>query len=278
MNINEIIATKGETRIFIFFLSALASILAIVASNILFPSEASIISVFLLSFTLLGMVNKLFDTNRREIWEKITTPYQANKKLGISLLVIFIGIMLGYTLFSLTIDMEQMRELFARQLGGYQHIAFIFTLSDIDFGAFGELVRHNLTVLLVVLLFALFYRAGGILLIIAWNASAWGVIFSYIAKIAMAFVGVGRGLVTLLIIYTTVLLHLVTESAAYILCAMAGYFLSKACIKYFNDTKKLLRVTRAAVLIFLIAIILIIVSALIESELTPKIVAWFSEI
>ncbi len=263
---------------YLFLFSIAASILGIAASLILFPQEASIISVFLASFTLLALVNKLFDINRQEIWGNITTPFQANKKLGLSLLIIFIGIMLGYGLYTLILDPEKIRSLFARQLGSYKDVGCIFSLSDIDFGTFGQLLKHNLTVLLVVLLFSLFYRSGGILLIIAWNASAWGVIFSYIARGAMQFVGVKRGLITLLISYASVFLHLVTESAGYILCAMTGFFLSKACVKYFNDTAKLLRVTRAALLIFILSILLIILSALIESQLTPKIIGWLNKI
>lgn len=259
----------------IFLLSISASILGIATSYVLFPQESSIISVFLTSFALLAVVNKLFDINRQEIWGNITTPYQANKKLGISLLTIFIGIMLGYGAVTLFIRPETTMALLGRQLGSYRDISPEFSIANIDFGSFPQLLKHNFSVLLIVLFFALLYRGGGILLIITWNASVWGVVFSYIAKNIIQFSGIKKGLVTLLFTYFSVFLHLITESAGYILVAMTGFFISKACVKYFNDTEKLFRVTKAAFLIFFIAVAMIVTSALIESCLTPQIVKLF---
>lgn len=261
-------------RIYIFFVSALASITGITASYILFQEEASIISVFLTAFALLGIVNKLFDTNRKEIWEKICTPYHANKKLCISLLDIFLGIILGYGCVTLLIKPEAALNLLDRQLGVYSGIRPGFNLIDIDFGTFPELIKHNFSVLLVVFLFAIMYRTGGILLVIAWNASTWGTVFSYIARNSIQYTGIIKGLKTLLVTYLSVFLHLVTESGGYILAAMAGFFISKACIKYFKDTEKLLRVIKAAFLIFLLSVISLTASALIECHITPKIIRY----
>lgn len=261
-------------RIYIFFVSALASITGITASYVLFQEEASIISVFLTAFALLGIVNRLFDTNRKEIWEKICTPYQANKKLCISLLDIFLGIMFGYGCVALLIKPETALNLLDRQLGVYSGIRAGFNLTDIDFGTFSELIKHNFSVLLVVFLFAIMYRTGGILLVIAWNASTWGTVFSYIARNSIQYSGIIKGLKTLLATYLSVFLHLVTESGGYILAAMAGFFISKASIKYFKDTEKLLKVIKAAVLIFLLAIISLTASAFIECNITPKIIRY----
>lgn len=262
-------------RMYIFIISAVASIAGITASHVLFPQEASIISVFLTAFTLVSVVNKLFDINRQEIWEKIKTPSRANEKLGISLLVIFLGVMFGYGCVTLSLKPDITVVLLDKQLGVYGGIRSGFTLADIDFGIFSDLIKHNLSVLLVVLLFATLYRTGGLLLIIVWNASTWGAVFSYIARNTIQSSGFMKGITTLLITYLCIFLHLVTESAAYILCAMTGFFVSKACIKYFNDTEKLARVIKTAFLILLFALLLIIISALVESNLTPRIVSYF---
>jgi len=259
-------------RMYIFFISALASIIGIAASYILFQEEASIISVFLTSFALLGIVNRLFDTNRKEIWEKICTPYQANKKLCISLMDIFLGILSGYGIVTLLIRPETAVNLLDRQLGIYGGIRQGFNLTDIDFGTFQDLLKHNFSVLLVVFLFAIMYRTGGILLVIAWNASTWGAVFSYIARNSIQYAGIIKGLKTLLVTYISVFLHLVTESGGYILAAMAGFFISKACVKYFKDTERLIRVIKAAILIFILAVISLAASAFIECNITPKII------
>lgn len=273
MSLNFTVSRQKHFNSLIFLLSISASILGIAASYVLFPQQASIISVFLTAFALLRVVNKLFDINRQEIWGNITTPYQANKKLGISLLVIFIGIMLGYGIVTLFLKPETTVILLDKQLGTYRNIGPEFSLVNINFGTFPQLLKHNFSVLLIVLFFALLYRTGGILLIIVWNASVWGVTFSYIVKNIIQISGIKKGLFTLLFTYFSVFLHLITESSAYILCAMTGFFMSKACIKYFKEPDKLLRVTKASLLIFIIAVIMIIVSAGIESQLTPKIVS-----
>lgn len=275
MKLSFIPSREKHSNILIFLLSILASILGIITSYILFPQETSIISVFLTSIALFTIVNKLFDINRQEIWENITTPYQANKRLGISLLVIFIGIMIGYGAVTLFLRPETTIALLDKQLGSYRDISPEFSLLYIDFGTFAQLLKHNFSVLLIVLFFALLYRTGGILLIITWNASVWGVTFSYIAKNIIQFSGIKKGLVTLLFTYFSVFLHLITESSGYILVAMTGLFISKACVKYFNEPEKLIRVTKASFLIFFLAVVMIIISALIESNLTPQIVKLF---
>jgi uncharacterized membrane protein SpoIIM required for sporulation len=123
--------------------------------------------------------------------------------------------------------------------------------------------------LLVVMLFSLFYRRGGLLLIICWNASVWGVVFSYLAFCLTTGPNLVKALHTLLTIYLSVFIHLILESLAYILAGMSGLFLSKASIKYFSDQVKLNRVVRAVIILLVLSLLLIALSALIESSVSP---------
>jgi len=260
----------------LFAASLGAAIVGVATSHVLFPTEAGVISVFLTSFSLLHIVNNLFELNRREIWEEIASPYKANRMLGLALLAVFLGILSGYGLFAAVLNPDAARALLSEQLGDFQDIKRGFGLAQIHFGSFSEILRHNFSVLLVVLLFSLLFRAGGLLLIVAWNASSWGSVFGFIARTVLSGLGLRDGLLPLLASYLGFSLHLVLESAGYVLCAMAGLFMSKAFTKYFFDFKRFVRVTRASVLIFAFALFLIVLSAFFESTLSARIAVFFS--
>ena len=261
----------------LFFLSFGASIIGIGFGWILFHGEAGIISVFLTSFALLGLVNQLFEVNKTEIWEEVTSPYEANKMLGISLLVLFLGIFAGYGAVTVMLPAETIPELFGRQLGNYQNISLEFRFSQIDFGTVFSVFLHNLTVFLVVFFLSFFFRGGGLLLIITWNASVWGCVMAYVAKYCVHLYGFCSGCAKSMVATCNFFFHLLPESAGYVLCAMAGLFMSKACIKYYNDMKKLLRVTRASVVILIIGTALLFFAACIESAFTPMIISGLSK-
>lgn len=263
---------KHNSRIFLIILPLSAGILSFVSSYFLFRQEASVVSVFLVALSLYGMINRLFESNRREIWDKVLPPLQANIKLGISLLLVFLGIMFSYSIVAILLKPNLAAVLLDKQIGLYKDLSPETGLAGINFGTFSSLFRHNIIVLLVVFFFPLLYRTGGLLLIIAWNASTWGTVFGYFARCMFELYGVKKGIITFLMAYTSVFPHILTESSGYILSAMAGFFVSKAVVKYFKDFEKLARVLNASFLILLVSIIFIALSAYIESNITPKII------
>lgn len=256
----------------IFVKSFIFSVLGIFLGYLLFRGETSLISVFLTTLSLLWTVNFLFERNSREIWEKVTTPYKANKKLAVSLLCIFFGIMLGYGTFVIFTNTSIVRELLSRQLGIYKDIKI--SIHDINFGIFRKIFTDNIAVFLIVFFLALIYRLGGVLLVIAWNASIWGSVFFYVIKM-----GPGLTHINPIKYFTATILcifpHLFTEAAGYVLCSMSGYFISKGVLKYELSSDKFLKVLKASIIIFSISLILILFSALLESGLTPKLISIF---
>lgn len=266
---------RKDLNIRIFLFAFGASILGIGVNYLLFPSQGTI-SVFLTAFALMGLVKDLFEQNKHEIWDNIVSPYHANSMLAFSLLSIFLGILIGYSLVTTFMSPHTTIQFLDEQLGAYKSIRPGYDISLVDFGSFRSILYHNLVVLLIVLFFALLYRAGGMLLIIAWNASVWGVTFSYIAHHSVLndsmVSGMFKRITILVMIYFSVFLHLITESLGYILCAMTGLFISKASIKYFRVPNRFFSVTKASFLIFLLSFLLILVAAFIESNVTPQII------
>jgi hypothetical protein len=252
--------------------SFIYSILGILLGYFLFRIETSLISVFLTTLSLLWTAGFLFERNTREIWEKITTPLQANKKLTISLVCIFIGVMFGYGVFVLFTNTSIIKELLSIQLGIYKEIKI--SIQDINFSSFNKIFFDNFAVLILVFFVALIYRIGGVVLVIVWNASVWGSVFAYIIKSASGTAQINP----VYYFFATILCispHLSVEALGYILCSMSGFFISKGITKYDLGSFEFKRALKASSVILLISIMLILLSAFLESVLTSKLISIF---
>lgn len=263
----------SEFSYIIIFLKALTfSVIAILLSYFLFRSETSLISVFFTSLSLTWTCNILFERHKKETWGKITTPPKAHKKLAISLLCIFLGIMLGYGLFVIFSKTSVSNELLSRQLGIYREIKL--SIKDIDFSNFNSTLKNNIGVLFIVFFIALFYRLGGVLLIVFWNASVWGAVFSYVIKTGLKsshLNPITYVLFTLLCISP----HLIIEATGYILCSMSGFFISKGITRYKFLSNQFLQILKSFISLFISSLALIVTASFIESNLTPKLISIF---
>lgn len=257
----------------VIFLKALIfSIIGILLSYFLFRSETSLISVFFTAISLTWTGTILFQRHKTETWGNITTPLNAHKKLAVSLLCIFVGVMLGYGLFVIFSKTPVSRELLSRQLGIYREIRI--SIKDINFSDFSSTLINNMAVLFIAFFIALIYRLGGVLLIIIWNASVWGSVFSYISKLGTetAFMNpITYFLLTVLCIAP----HLIIEATGYILCSMSGLFISKGITRYKILSDQFLQILKSFIFLFAVSILFIIAASLVEASLTPKLISIF---
>ena len=241
--------------------------LGILCGRLLFPNYAGLVGVVLVSFSQAGLVEGLLNRNRDEIWGGGVAPAVANRRLASSLLLLFVGVFLTYLFAVQFVPYWNLKAWFASQLGNF----YGHHLTDIDFGTFPQLLMANTVVLAGCFAFALIYRHGGMLLVLAWNASRWGVIFSYIGRSAShydeanALSYMGRTLVC-------ILPHLLLEAAAYVLVAMSGVFLSKAVAKYNLDSPEFMQVGAAVLRIAGFAFGILLVAVAVEAWLAPALV------
>ena len=237
----------------------------------LFPSEASLVGVALFAFSQGKTVEALLDRNRDEIWGEITTPARANIKLAMSLMVIFLGVFATY-LFAVQImaghfnSLAPVERLFDKQIGDFGAGRF----EDIIFDEFAKILKHNSGVLFACFCFALIYRHAGMLLVLAWNASVWGAVFSYLGLVATESdsgevasalypaIYVGKTLIC-------ILPHLVSEAIAYVLVAMAGVFTSLVLERHKVGSDSFMQVTQAILNIFIHALVWLCFAALVEA-------------
>lgn len=247
-----------------------ATLLGVGCALLLFPSQASIIGVVLTAFAQAETVNGLLDRNRDEVWGGEVSTFRANLRLAQALLATFLGVFVAYVLAVQIAPERRLEACFGEQLGSFVG----GSVTDIDFGTFVSLLRHNALVLVGSFLFALVYQHAGMLLILAWNAARWGVVFSYIARRA----GATPDVATVSYLASTVaciLPHLVLEATAYVLAAMSGVFLSRGGRRYALTSTRFMQVGYAVLRIGATGVLFLLAAVAFEAHVTPRLVGAF---
>jgi hypothetical protein len=247
--------------------SVLASFLGIGCGFLLFPAEASLIGVFLVAFAQARTVELLLDRNRDEIWGGGSKASTANVRLAISLLTMFLAILGTYAVATLVAPEDKVLALFERQVGDFGG----HSITDVRFDDLTGVLGHNLIVLAACFLFSLLYRHGGMLLVLAWNASVWGVVFPYIARTAPD-VAEGGAVVYFLKSFACIFPHLLLEASGYVLVAMAGVFLSKGLQKYEIGSPRFNQVGMAVLRIVILAVAFLGVASVVEAWVAPALI------
>ena len=249
--------------------AVIASAVGIFAGVALFPSEVSLVSVFLVAVAQGQTVRALLDRNRAAIFEEGVAPRSANLRLARSLWTAFFGVFITYLLVAGLAPLERVEEWFGRQLVGFAGRG----PGDLQFGTFAQLLSHNAGVLAVGFLFALIYRHGGMLLVLGWNASRWGAILGVVSRRGAGddplsvLSSIGRTL-------AVVLPHLCLEALAYVLAAMAGVFLAKALEKHPVRSPVFRSVLGASLGIVALSGVALAAAAAVEAVVAPALVRW----
>ncbi len=250
----------------IFLQATLGTVLGIGAGFVLFPAEASLIGVFLVALAQHRTVEALLDRNRDEIWGGVRAPREANLRLAFSLLVFFMGVLITYSGATLVVPEGRLHDLFGRQLGDFD----VVSITAVVFDDLGGILGHNLLVMLACFLFSLLYRHGGMLLVLAWNASVWGVVFPFIARTAP---DRSAGAATYFLkSFLSIFPHLLLEAIGYVLVAMAGVFLSKALQKYEVGSPRFNQVVVAVGKLAGLASLIVALAGVVEAYVAPALI------
>jgi len=252
--------------------TVVVSALGIGCGFLLFPAEASLVGVFLIAIAQARTVEALLNRNRDEIWKGWRTPASANYRLAFSLFTVFMGILGTYAVTTLLVPEERLLDLFERQIGDYGG----HSITEVVFDNFFGVLSHNFIVLIACFLFSLIYRHGGMLLVLAWNASVWGVVFPYIARNAPDLCA-GGPVVYFAKSFFSIFPHLLLEAIAYILIAMNGVFLSKALQKYDIGSSKFNQVAMAVVRLGVLSLVFLVVASAVEALVAPAMISLFFE-
>ena len=247
--------------------SLMAAILGITGAQLLFPQNTDTVAVFITAILLFNTFDRLIAANADNIWGKRLTGLQANRLLALQFLTVFLVIVLTYLAFAYIVGPEETLRLFAHQTKNFSpdHI------SASNFADFVSIAKNNLTVLLISLIAALIFLKRGASLILTWNAVLWGVVFGLVIRLAPVIATTTSTLKFAAIFILGVLPHLALELAGYILISMAGIFFIKGITKYTLASAEFRQVMFAVVKISIVAITLVILGALAESQIAANV-------
>ncbi len=246
--------------LFLFVATLVSTVVCVYAGEVLFPQAAGLVAVALLAFTLLAEMVAELEENRDAIWTHRVAPSRANLRLAAKIVALFLGMLAGYSAILFLLSEESVRVGFAAQLGTRAYRA----IEDIRFGEPWMLLQQNGKVLVAALLFGLFFRAGGALLVLGWNASVWGVVYGHIVHAQPS----GRAWYAVRVAIVAGP-HVAFESGAYVLAALAGIFVSKALAKHGLDSVAFRSVAASSVGLLFLAVAALALAAICEAMYAP---------
>ena len=126
-------------------------------------------------------------------------------------------------------------------------------------GSVLRIFSNNIYVLIFTILFSLIFGAGAIFILV-WNASVIAAAIGIFAKGSLANLPIG---------ILRYMIHGIPEISAYFVGALAGGIVSVAIIRRDLKGEGAWKILQDALLMIIIAIVILIVSALMEVYLTP---------
>ena len=229
-------------------------------------AQGGVFSIFLAAAALSGRFGRLMRENRDNIWTYGKGSLESNRRTAVNVLMLFMGVASAYCAAVVVVGEARASTSFgfALEVAGLGQD----NLLSRRFGDPLFLVSHNGRVLFTVFLLAFIYRGYGALLVLAWNASIWGLVLTFLVSRGLAHTD-GSPVFFVLVAALAVLPHLLLEASAYILAALAAVFLSKGVMKYQRRTSQFRDVVRAVAILLVWALGLLVVAALVEYTLAP---------
>ncbi len=249
----------------VFFISIIYTFIAVFFANFLFPSEASMLSVALITILFVPFFQRLFSIEEKK--EDLTAEKRLHKNLWTrhsSLIYVFSAFFLGIIVaMSFIFIFFPSENIFQVQT---ETVRTISTGNFINEGSFTRFFLNNSQVMLLTFVLSILFGAGSVF-ILSWNASVIAVYVGFGVKALMQ-QGLGMteaylyGLPTSL---AAIMLHGVPEIVAYFLAGLGGGILSVGILRERWGSKEFHLILKDSLKIFVLAEVLIFVAALIEA-------------
>lgn len=247
------------------FIGFVYSSISILFATWIFPEYSSVAMIFLTVFSCLYLVQgaiKKEESNEKDYKQEKWLLKQHSKILGV-FLFLFLGFTISFTFWTFILPSAKVSLIFNFQesiVNGIKHS--ITTGNATTFNTFYLILINNFKVLLISLIFALFYGAGAIYVLV-WNASIMGFVIGNLAKNSL-------GLISLPVAFVKYLLHGIPEMIAYLTIALAGGLIYTATIKGdFTKQGRKKTLIKDALILIGISIIILILAGLIEVFISP---------
>ena len=257
----------------LFGVSLAFTLFAVFISLQFFARYAGMVSVFFAVLGLQPTFQILLDRHKGKVAEhqqKKRSAKGAHWRLVHGLLSLFLGMLAAYSGYAMFLGYEKIEEIFVPQLGPWIGLGQPqFALHDLRF-----IVLNNLGVALGIFVLTLLYRLGGALLVLAWNASVWGILFVYFASTQSNGSDFALDIYLLGIVFA--LPHIVFEALAYIAAVLAGIMLFRWIVR--SDEDKIKQRGLGKVVFYLLggAILSTLIGAFLEVRLAPMFLSFLS--
>lgn len=261
-------AKKAERHpLEMMFIGFFYTSVSILLSSWIFPEYASLVMVFFSVISCLYVVQgaiRLEEDKERDYKSEMWLLRQ-HYTVIIFFLFLFLGFVFSFTFWTLVLPEDKVSLLFDLQSTVVDGIrAMVATGNAVNGSVFSIIFVNNLKVLSISLIFALFFGAGAIFVLV-WNASVMGFVIGELARAKM-------GIIALPIAFTKYFLHGIPEMLAYFTGALAGGIIYVALWKGdFLEIGRAKRIIIDCSLLFLISIGLLLLAALLEIFISPMI-------
>jgi len=253
----------------VFFIAIIFTFIAIFVSNVLFPSEISILTIAFITILFVPFFQHLFSIEEKkdeaEAEGKIREGIlQRHKQIIIIFSYFFLGIIVA-TSFVYIFFPGHAEKLFTLQTKTLESISTQATGRAVFDTAFWRILTNNTSVLLLIFLTSILFASGAIF-ILAWNASVIGVFVGLFIE-SLIETGMSTGVAYLYGVplgLGQIIIHGLPEVVAYFLVSIAGGILSVAIVREKFNTPEFKEVFKDAFIFFIVAEFLIILAAWLE--------------
>jgi uncharacterized membrane protein SpoIIM required for sporulation len=248
----------------VFIITLVYVLIAILFSNQLFPSQASILTIALITIIFVPFFQKLFEIeeNKEDLAAENKTSenlFARHKKIIFVFSAFFLGIIIAMSFVFIFFPQENIFSLQSDTLRSFSAAA---TLE----GDFMRFFLNNTEVMVLMFILSAMFGAGAIF-VLAWNAS---VIAVYVGLIIKSLIGKGieagaAYLYGVPVGLGTIALHGIPEISAYFVAGLAGGILSVGIIREEVMSKEFKKIFKDSIILLIFAELLIIGAAFIEA-------------
>lgn len=242
-----------------FVLSFSYTLIGVGSAMLIFGKNPGLMSIAFISVLLVPSLNSLLQSEENKSIRKnklsIVGLFKDHSDIFAIYIFLFLGVFFAYALYALFLPAVAVKYIFSSQLelAGLAGGAVLH-------GEFITILANNIIILIACFLLSLVYGAGSILFL-TWNASAWGVIFGFLARQSAAS---QNPLVSFGVFIIPLLPHLITEASSYLSAAIVGGVVSKAALREKLFSKKFNHIITDGLLLLIFALFLVIIAGFLE--------------
>ncbi|MFQ6009898.1 MAG: hypothetical protein ACE5J7_02140 [Candidatus Aenigmatarchaeota archaeon] len=261
----------------LFLVGIFLSSISVFISMALFAHAPSMVVVTFMTIPSIYVFTNLL--KKKSVQEtklhSIRKLFETNADIAELYLLLFLGMSIGVAFWYSVLPQEMTQILFSEQLYNLRQLG-VSTAAAVQPDIFMIIAMNNIKLVILCTILSFIFGAGA-LFILSWNASVVGVAIGIIiTKIKATGTAIHLAIMQGFSVGTAYyILHLVPEVVAYFYAAVAGAFIASAVMRYKPFSPNSNRLIGISFLLLGIAIALILVGALIETQISHAIQATY---